>query len=95
MLEPGDQVVQKGLAARWVSNDLGMLNAVRSGAAVTTVLGDGVTLAGSWHEMVNSAGGVVLDLAQREVDSMFDGLEYEVRVGSNPDPVLCGRVRTL
>ena len=93
MLEPGDQVVQKGLAARWVSNDLGMLNAVRNGQHLSTVTELGSLLSGQWHELVTHAGGVVLDVTEYEVDSLYDGMKYEVRDGSTV--LMCGLVRIL
>ena len=95
LLEPGDQVLQKGLPARWVSNDIEMLDAVRSGRPLTTSTDCGVALSGQWHELVNHAGGVVLDVAAREVDAMWDGVTYVVQALDNGQTLLGGTVRVL
>lgn len=106
VLEPGDQVVQRGLPARWASNDLGMIEAARAAAddlskkgktptaALTTILGDNFALAGAWHELTTYSGGVVLDLTADEVGRVWDGMGYRVE-DAQGKIVIDGLVRVL
>lgn len=93
LMQPGDQVAQPGLPARWATNDLVMLGAVRSGHALLTILDDGTVLSGAWYEMVTHAGGVVLDLTPEEVALLKDGMSY--RVVDSGQTVYDGIVRVL